>query len=228
MTTSEALQTDLVSSGRSALPPVGDPALADIAARLKRETAPEHAAIEAASGILHQGLTRAEYRKYLERWFGFLAPLEAELHRTKVWDALGLDPDERRKRQRLESDLRALGSTVCALPLSGLPELRGLPEAIGGAARADTVVAFMALANLDGLAEGLIDAGRDAGTPAAAIAAGTTGDQRTVVSSLAALAADVRAAGLRAPVLVVVGEVVTLQARLARGHAPAAMRALVE
>ena len=103
-----------------------------------------------------------------------------------------------------------------------------LPEAIGGAAQADTVVAFMALANLDGLAEGLIDAGRDAGTPAAAIAAGTTDDQRTVISTLAALAADVRAAGLRAPVLVVVGEVVTLQARLARGHAPAAMRALVE
>lgn len=133
MTTSEALQTDLVSSGRSALPSVGDPGVADIGARLKRETASEHTAIEAASGILHQGLTCAEYRKYLERWFGFLAPLEAELHRTKVWDALGLDPAERRKRQRLESDLRELGSTVCALPLCGLPELRGLPEAVGSA-----------------------------------------------------------------------------------------------
>jgi heme oxygenase len=133
MTTSEALQTESVSNARSALAPMGDMALGDIAARLRRETAPEHAAIEAASGILHQGLTCDEYRKYLERWFGFLAPLEAELQRMKVWDALGLEAAGRGKRQRLESDLAELGSTVCALPLSGLPELRGLPEAVGSA-----------------------------------------------------------------------------------------------
>ena len=101
-----------------------------------------------------------------------------------------------------------------------------LPEAIGGAASADTVVAFMALANLAGLVEDLIEAGRNADTPAAAIAAGTTGAQRTVVSTLAELTADVRAAELYAPVLVVVGEVVTLQARLAPRHAPAAAPAV--
>lgn len=133
MTSPEALQTQLVSNPRSALAPVGDIASDDIAARLRRETAPEHAAIEAASGILHQELTCDEYRKYLERWFGFLAPLEAELHRSKVWGALGLDPSKRGKRQRLESDLGELGSTVCALPLAGLPELRGVPEAVGSA-----------------------------------------------------------------------------------------------
>src|SRR5688572_30040705 len=133
MTTHEAIQVESVSNARSPLAPVGDVAFGDIAARLRQETAPEHAAIEAASGILHQGLTCDEYRKYLERWFGFLAPLEAELHRARVWDALGLDPNERRKRQHLESDLGELGSTVCALPLAGLPELRGLPEAVGSA-----------------------------------------------------------------------------------------------
>jgi heme oxygenase (biliverdin-IX-beta and delta-forming) len=100
---------------------------------LRRETAAEHAAIEAASGIMHQGLTCDEYRRYLERWFGFLAPLESELHRQKVWGALGLDARERCKRQQLESDLAALGSTVCALPLAGAPELRGLSEAVGSA-----------------------------------------------------------------------------------------------
>ena len=133
MTTHEAIQTESVSNARSVLTPVGDMALTDIAARLRRETAPEHAAIEAASGILHQGLTCAEYRKYLERWFGFVAPLEAELQRARVWDALRLDPRERSKRQSLEHDLGELGSVVCALPLSGLPELRGLPEAVGSA-----------------------------------------------------------------------------------------------
>jgi len=132
MTTPEAIQAESLSSARAGLAPV-DAAFGDVAARLRRETAPEHAAIEAASGILHQGLTCGEYRKYLERWFGFLAPLEAELHRLNVWGVLGLDPGERGKRQRLESDLGELGSTVCALPLAGLPELRGSPEAVGSA-----------------------------------------------------------------------------------------------
>jgi len=126
--TTPALQADSISNARAGHAPVGD-----IAARLRRDTAPEHAAIEAASGILHQGLTCDEYRKYLERWFGFLAPLEAELHRLGVWGELGLSPAERSKRQRLEGDLGELGSTVCALPLSGLPELRELPEAVGSA-----------------------------------------------------------------------------------------------
>ena len=76
MTTPEALQTESVAGARAGLAPVGDLSFGDVAARLRRETAPEHAAIEAASGILHQGLTCDEYRKYLERWFGFLAPLE--------------------------------------------------------------------------------------------------------------------------------------------------------
>lgn len=133
MTTSEALQTDPVSNARSALAPVGDIALGDIAARLRRETAPEHAAIERASGILHQGLTCDEYRRYLERWFGFLAPLEAELQRLQVWSALGLNASERGKRQSLESDLGELGAIVCALPLAGLPELRSVAEAVGSA-----------------------------------------------------------------------------------------------
>jgi heme oxygenase len=133
MTTPEALQAESVSNARPALAPIGDMAFGDIATRLRQETAPEHAAIEAASGILHQGLTRDEYRRYLERWFGFLAPLEAELQRLQVWGVLGLDPSERGKRQRLESDLGELGAVVCALPLAGLPELRGLPEAVGSA-----------------------------------------------------------------------------------------------
>jgi uroporphyrin-III C-methyltransferase len=100
-----------------------------------------------------------------------------------------------------------------------------LPDAVSGAAQADTVVAFMALANLDGLVRTLVEAGRTHDTPAAAIASGTTTGEITVVSTLAALVADVRAARLQAPVLVVVGAVVQLRDRLFRPGRRAALAA---
>ena len=92
-----------------------------------------------------------------------------------------------------------------------------LPEAVSGAAQADTVVAFMALANLEGLVRTLVAAGRAPDTPAAAIANGTTAVEKTVVSTLEGLVSAVRTAQLQAPVLVVVGEVVQLRDRLVRG-----------
>ena len=63
--------------------------------------------------------------------------------------------------------------------------------------------------------DALSAAGRDKQTPAAAIAHGTTAAQRTVITTLSTLCADVRAAGLQAPVLVVVGQVVSLHEQLA-------------
>ncbi|AMY08324.1 Uroporphyrinogen-III C-methyltransferase [Luteitalea pratensis] len=89
-----------------------------------------------------------------------------------------------------------------------------LSEAVSGAAQADTVVAFMALANLEGLVRTLVASGRAADTPAAAIASGTTADETTVVSTLEGLVAAVRIAHLPAPVLVVVGQVVALRDQL--------------
>lgn len=87
MTTPQLPQHESEPASRRALARTSD-----ISARLKRETASEHAAIERASGILHQGLTREQYRRYLERWFGFVAPFEAELCRREVWGTLGLSP----------------------------------------------------------------------------------------------------------------------------------------
>jgi uroporphyrin-III C-methyltransferase len=75
-----------------------------------------------------------------------------------------------------------------------------------------TLVAFMGLARLDELAQGLIDHGRNASTPVAVIASGTTSTQRTVVAALAEIAEA--AAELEPPALVVVGEVVSLAAML--------------
>jgi uroporphyrin-III C-methyltransferase len=71
-----------------------------------------------------------------------------------------------------------------------------------------TLVFFMALGALEELADELIRHGKDAGTPAAAIASATLPEERVVVAPLAEVAAA--ASELEPPVLVVVGEVVSL------------------
>ena len=76
-----------------------------------------------------------------------------------------------------------------------------------------TLVFFMALEALPELAEQLIENGKDEGTPAAAIASATLPEQRVVVAPLAELPAA--AEELEPPVLVVVGEVVSLAPTLA-------------
>jgi uroporphyrin-III C-methyltransferase len=77
-----------------------------------------------------------------------------------------------------------------------------------------TLVILMGHDRLPLIAQGLIRHGRDKQTPAACIERGTTADQRVVVSTLEHLAADVAAAGLKAPVATVVGEVVRLREKL--------------
>jgi uroporphyrin-III C-methyltransferase/precorrin-2 dehydrogenase/sirohydrochlorin ferrochelatase/uroporphyrin-III C-methyltransferase len=83
-----------------------------------------------------------------------------------------------------------------------------------------TLVVYMGLATLGELSRQLIAAGLPADTPAAAIASGTTPDERACCAGLADLSECVRAEGLRSPLLIVIGEVVTL-ADLWRDAAPA-------
>ncbi|HOF87705.1 MAG TPA: uroporphyrinogen-III C-methyltransferase, partial [Armatimonadota bacterium] len=80
---------------------------------------------------------------------------------------------------------------------------------------ADTLVFLMGLSTLPDIARQLVAHGRPATTPAAAIQSGTTPSQRVVTGTLADLADRVSDAGLRSPVITVVGEVVTLRAALA-------------
>lgn len=104
----------------------------DILARLKQETAAEHAAIEGAARIMDPGLTLDRYRHYLEQSYGFYAPVEPELARLGAWEALGLSAAERAKLPLLEADLAALGSDVAALPrAASTPRLRDVTEALG-------------------------------------------------------------------------------------------------
>ena len=76
------------------------------------------------------------------------------------------------------------------------------------AAAPGTLVLFMGLGRLGELASGLIEHGRDAGTPAAVIASGTLPEQRVVVAPLARIAEA--AEGIDPPALVVIGDVVAL------------------
>ncbi|MGY0004327.1 uroporphyrinogen-III C-methyltransferase [Micromonospora sp. I033] len=71
-----------------------------------------------------------------------------------------------------------------------------------------TLVILMGLKNLAAISATLVAHGRPAGTPAAVIQEGTTSGQRALRSTLGTVAADVAAAGLRPPAIVVVGDVV--------------------
>ncbi|MDJ0951722.1 MAG: uroporphyrinogen-III C-methyltransferase [Alphaproteobacteria bacterium] len=73
-----------------------------------------------------------------------------------------------------------------------------------------TLVFYMGLANLPQIRDRLIAAGLDPATPAAAIMSGTTPRQRVVVTTLTELPERVAEAGLRAPVLIVIGAVVQM------------------
>jgi uroporphyrin-III C-methyltransferase len=82
-------------------------------------------------------------------------------------------------------------------------------------ARLDTIVVLMGLARLEELATVLQRHGRAADTPVAVIANGSRPDERVVVGTLGDIATQAAEAGLRAPAMIVVGEVVRLRERLA-------------
>ncbi len=70
-----------------------------------------------------------------------------------------------------------------------------------------TLVFYMGVKQLGRNATALIEAGRDAGEPAAAIERGTWPGQRTVTATLGTIAEAVEREGVKAPALIVVGEV---------------------
>jgi uroporphyrinogen III methyltransferase/synthase len=126
-----------------------------------------------------------------------------------------------------------ISSTIAAAAYAGIPlthrDLSSQAALITGHERPDktdsahdwaalakmgTLVMVMGVAGLDFSCQALIRAGRAAETPAALIQWGTTRRQRTVTADLASLPARARDAGLGAPALLVVGEVVRLRPEL--------------
>lgn len=71
-----------------------------------------------------------------------------------------------------------------------------------------TLVVLMGVATLPAISRRLIDAGLDPHTPAASISDGGLPSQQSVRGTLASIAADAKAAGIRAPAVTVIGATV--------------------
>jgi uroporphyrin-III C-methyltransferase/precorrin-2 dehydrogenase/sirohydrochlorin ferrochelatase len=73
-----------------------------------------------------------------------------------------------------------------------------------------TVVLLMAVQNLPAIADRLVAGGRKEDTPVAVIAEGTMPGERTVLSTLGSVAADVAREQVRPPAIIVIGDVVAV------------------
>jgi uroporphyrin-III C-methyltransferase len=78
----------------------------------------------------------------------------------------------------------------------------------------DTLVFLMSVGRLEQITTQLIAHGRSADTPAAVVRWGSTLEQTTLIAPLERIAAATAEAGISAPALLVVGEVVNLHAQL--------------
>ncbi len=94
------------------------------------------------------------------------------------------------------------GKTESMLDIAGIAAAKG------------TKIMLMGMSQLKETMQGLIAAGQDKDTPAAAVQWAATCKQRKVVATVGTLAAAVSKAGLGAPSIVILGEVVTLNAQL--------------
>jgi uroporphyrinogen III methyltransferase/synthase len=78
----------------------------------------------------------------------------------------------------------------------------------------DTIVVLMGVTRLEAISGLLIEHGRSPETPVAVIESGTLPAQRTVSGTLSSIATDAAGEGVRAPAVIVIGEVARLRERL--------------
>jgi len=109
---------------------------------------------------------------------------------------------------------RGYSSSVAVLTGSHAVDGALNARALSNLAGAETIVVLMGLAHLREIAAELIVSGRNPATPAAVIRWGTYDSQQTVVGNLESIAGDVARVGLRAPAVIVIGDVVRLRERL--------------
>jgi heme oxygenase len=106
-----------------------------ILTRLKQSTEHAHQAIEARVDLLSRLQSVAGYRRLLERFWGFYAPLEPRVASGPDWASYGVDIQQRMKAPALARDLQALGlppEAVAALPLcQALPAPDSFPHRLG-------------------------------------------------------------------------------------------------
>ena len=77
-----------------------------------------------------------------------------------------------------------------------------------------TLVFLMGVKNLNNISESLIKYGKSPSTPAALVRWGTTPQQISIISTLAAIPLEAELRGLKPPAVLIVGSVVTLRQRL--------------
>lgn len=109
-------------------------------------------------------------------------------------------------------------SQVCTFVTGHLKEGRLRLPWQSLAAPNQTVVFYMGLTNAEIISWNMQEYGRDPKTPVALIERGTTPDQRVVISSLATLVEDIDANEVKAPALIVVGEVVDFHTLIANAN----------
>ena len=93
----------------------------------------------------------------------------------------------------------------------------GMPRDVDWPALAQAggaIVVYMALSRLDEIAAALMAGGRPAGEPVAIVSHATLDNQHVLETTLGRCVADVAAAALEPPAMMVVGEVVRLRAAL--------------
>jgi uroporphyrin-III C-methyltransferase len=109
---------------------------------------------------------------------------------------------------------RGLSSSVTVVTGARAGDGADVSVALGNPSAADTIVILMGAAHLRQIAEDLITAGRASETPSAVIRWGTYDGQQTVTGTLLTIADEAERAGMRAPSVIIVGEVVRLRERL--------------
>ena len=95
---------------------------------------------------------------------------------------------------------------VAVLGLAGAMEREAIRPNVTGS----FTQLLMAVENAPKIAAALVEGGRPADTPVAVIMDGTMPDERTVLSTLGTLAADLVAEGVTPPAIIVIGEVVAV------------------
>lgn len=109
---------------------------------------------------------------------------------------------------------RGLSSSVAVVTGARAVDGAHVSGALTHLSSADTIVVLMGAAHLREIACELTAAGRSAETPAAVIRWGTYDGQQTIAGTLKTIADDAERAGMRAPSVIIVGEVVRLRERL--------------
>ncbi|MBI4755098.1 MAG: uroporphyrinogen-III C-methyltransferase [Betaproteobacteria bacterium] len=102
----------------------------------------------------------------------------------------------------------------CVFVTGHIKEGGGEPDWAALARPRQTVVIYMGMGALTQITRRLVDHGLPADTPAAVVRHATTAQQQVLTATLGTLAERVAASGIEPPGLIVVGEVVRLQAQM--------------